>query len=60
MNHVFMVRLSRVTSTRDSSYEVVAPNASKAIVKAKRQARRDYPYRGSWMVEELLHRGFAI
>lgn len=60
MNHVFTVRLSRVTSSRDVSYEVIAPNASKAIVKAKGQIRRDYSYRGAWMVEELLHRGPAV
>lgn len=59
MNHVFMVRLSRASGS-DLSFEVVAPNASKAIAKAKAQARREVTWRGSWMVEELLHRGAAV
>jgi hypothetical protein len=60
MNHVFMVRMSRASSSRDTTYEVVAPNATSAISKAKRQARREYTWRGTWTVEELLHRGFAV
>lgn len=64
MNHVFMVRMSRSSSSRDTIYEVVAPNATKAIAKAiakaKRQARREFAWRGMWTVEELLHRGFAV
>lgn len=59
MNHVFMVKLSRAAGF-DLSFEVVAPNASKAIIKAKAQARRESTWRGSWMVSELLHRGAAV
>jgi len=59
MNHVFMVKLSRASGS-DLQFEVVAPNATKAISKVKAQARRDVAWRGSWMVEELLHRGAAV
>lgn len=60
MNHIYMVKLSRASSIREPVYEVVALNATTAIVKAKRQGRRDYGYRGTWQVEEVLHRGFAV
>ena len=64
MNRIFKVQMSHPQSCRSDdmrvAYEVVAPTAEKAITKARAQARRDYAWRGAWLVEELLHRGAAV
>jgi hypothetical protein len=60
MKRVFQVSLSKTHAPRTYTYEVVAETAEKAIVKARAQARRDYDWRGAYIVESLLHRGPAV
>lgn len=42
------------------TYECVAETAVEAIRRALAQARRDYNYRGQWIVNRLQHRGAAV
>jgi hypothetical protein len=61
MKRIFAVKLSKTGWPNDTMrFEVVADNAEQAIVKSRRQARRERKYRGPWVVEELYHRGRAV
>lgn len=65
MKRVFSVELESVKfATRmyplRPVYEVVADTAIDAIGKALRQAKRDYAYRGAYIVTQLKHRGAAV
>jgi hypothetical protein len=42
------------------TYECVAETGVEAIRRALAQARRDYNYRGQWIVNSLRHRGPAV
>lgn len=71
MKRIFSIKLesSMLTSagnprrspyTLSPAYETVADNAVEAIRRATRQARRDYNYRGGYIVTMLEHRGPAV
>lgn len=66
MKRIFSVELRvRAQGPRDGIrltpiYECVADTAVEAIRRAIAQARRDNPYRGAYVVEQLIHRGPAI
>lgn len=67
MKRVFLVRMESVSATANDyrgplrlAYETVADTAVQAIHKAKVQAKRDYRYRGAYIITKVKHRGPAV
>lgn len=71
MKRIFSVKLESSMLTRAGNtflsprtlsvaYETVADTAVDAIRRATRQARREYTYRGRYIVTMLEHRGPAV
>lgn len=71
MKRIFSVKLASCMLTSSGNtrwsprtlmlaYETVADNAVEAIRRATRQARREYDYRGGYVVTMVEHRGPAV